>query len=100
MQVRYSHRPLAARGRILREAKNPVEASLMLVTSCLTDRPDERRLAAGLCLHAHADMAAAAGCEPRKQAFENLGTGRMIIGHIGHQLPARLPDVEATSGLC
>src|SRR5215831_21421798 len=63
-----------------------------------TDRPDERR--AGPCLHAHADLAAAAGREPFEQAFENLGAGRMIVGHIGHQLPALLPDFETTRGLC
>src|SRR6185437_6976460 len=65
----------------------------------LSDRPDEWRFAARSGSQAYRDMPAATGGEALKQTLQYPRAGRMIIGHIGHQLPALLPDLERAFGL-
>src|SRR5262249_51051013 len=64
----------------------------------LTDHPDERRLVAGTGLPSHGNMPTAAEGEAFEQSVEQARTGRMIIGDVGHQLPALLLDFEDAFG--
>ncbi len=49
--------------------------------------------------HIDEDMAAAACGEAFEQPLEHFCAGRVIVGDIGHQLPALLPDLECAAGL-